>query len=84
MNDVEFTSYMAKKLNVSFKSAKDFLDAMVECMSEELENKGQVKLVDFGMFDVVKRAPRKGFNPFYRKSVNVPACNGIKFTPGKK
>ena len=84
MNETEFIHNMAELLNVSFKEAKNSYDTIIGCITEQIEKKEQVKLVNFGSFEVVRRAPKKGFNPYYRKSVDVPACNEPVFKPGKE
>ena len=84
MNKLELTSSISKKLNVSFKDANVFLDTMLDCITEELLNGGKVKFVDFGVFEVAKRAPRKGFNPRTREEIVIPACNEPVFKPGKE
>lgn len=84
MNKLELTRIMAKKLNVFFKVAGTFLDTMLDCITEELVNGGKVKFVDFGVFEVAKRAPRKGFNPRTREEIIIPACNEPIFKPGKE
>lgn len=84
MNKLELTSAIAKKLNVSFKVSNVFLDTMLDCITEELVNGGKVKFVDFGVFEVVPRAPRKGFNPRTREEIVIPACNEPVFKPGKE
>ena len=84
MNKNELTSAIAKKRKVSFKDAEEFLNAMLDCITKELINGGKVKFVDFGVFEVAKRAPRKGFNPRTREEIIIPECNEPVFKPGKK
>ena len=84
MNKLELTNAIAKKLNVSYKFANTFLDSMLVSITEELVNGGKVKLVDFGVFEVAKRAPRKGHNPRTGEVFPIPACNEPVFKPGKE
>ena len=83
MNKAELINTIAKKSNVSFKCANDFLDILLETISEELVRGGKIKFVDFGTFEVAKRAPRKGYNPHACKEIIIPACNEPIFKPGK-
>ena len=84
MNKLELTNAIAKKMNVTYKAAGVFLDTMLNCITEELANGGKVKFVDFGVFEVAQRAPRKGFNPVTREEIIIPACNQPVFKPGKE
>jgi len=84
MNQTEVVNAMAKKLDIPFEIAKRDLDAIIECMTEELANGGEVKLINFGTFRFVKRGPRKGFNAYYRRSIDIPPCNAVSFKAGKE
>ena len=84
MNKLELTNAIAKKMNVTYKCANIFLDTLLNCITEELVSGGKVKFVDFGVFEVVQRAPRKGFNPRTREEIIIPACNEPVFKPGKE
>lgn len=84
MNKLELTSAMAKKMNISYRASNILLDAMLNCITKELVNGGSVKLVDFGVFEVAQRAPRKGFNPRTREEIIIPACKEPVFKPGKE
>lgn len=84
MNKLELTNAIAKETNTSFKMADIFLDAMLDSITEELIRNGKVKIVDFGVFEVANRAPRKGFNPHVREEVIIPACKEPVFKPGKE
>jgi len=84
MDKLELVSAMSMKTDLPFKSVQDLLDAILYCITEELVKGNKVKLVDFGSFEVVARAPRKGFNPHTRTEVVIPACNEPVFKPGKE
>lgn len=83
MNKAELISSMSKKLNVSFKTAGDSLDVILETITEELVKGTKIKFVDFGSFEVVRRAARKGYNPHANEEIIIPACNEPVFRPGK-
>ena len=83
MTEAEFYSNVAKKLDISFKEAKDGVSVILECITEELLRDGKVKLVDFGSFEVVDRAPRKGHNPHTGEVFDIPACKEPVFKAGK-
>lgn len=84
MNKAELISAISKKLDVSFRVANNALDVLLETISEELVKGEKVKFVDFGTFEVVRRAPRKGHNPHKGEVFVIPACNEPVFKPGKE
>ena len=84
MNGFGLSEAMAQKLNVSQEVAREKLDAMLECITEELEKGEIVKLVNFGTFSVLKQASKKGFQPYYRRVIEIPPCNRPIFRPGKE
>ena len=84
MNKLELTSAIAKKLNISYNVANTYVDTMLDIITEELVKGEKVKFVDFGVFEVAKRAPRKGHNPHTGEVFTIPACNEPIFKPGKE
>ena len=83
MNLDEFIFNISKKLDIQFSEANTKVTAILDVISNELALGNEIKFVDFGVFRVKKRAPRKGYNPYYQKSVDIPACNEPCFDPGK-
>lgn len=57
--------------------------AFIDTLTEALHAGESVTFTGFGTFKVVKRAARQGRNPRSGATVNVPARNAVKFTPGK-
>ena len=86
MDKIQLVSAMSKKLDKSlnFGDIQNFLDAILDSITEELLKEEKVKIVDFGSFEVVERAPRKGFNPHTRTEVIIPACKEPIFKAGKE
>ena len=84
MTEAEFIISVAKKLEIEYGYANKKIKAMLECVTEELLKGGKVKLVDFGSFEVVQRAARKGHNPHTHEIYDIPACLEPVFKPGKE
>lgn len=82
MNNRELVVKVSEKMETDYETANKLVSAIIDVVSKELINKGRIKLVDFGVFEVVQRAPRKGFNPYYRKETVIPACLEPVFRPG--
>ena len=83
MNKDEIAFQMSEKMNIPLTNANNLLTALLNTIQEELINNGSVKIVDFGHFKVVQRAGRKGYNPYYQKSVDIPPCLEPVFVAGK-
>ncbi len=81
MNNEDIIYAISKKTGNSFLDTRKTFDAILEVISLELQKKEKVKIKYFGSFEAVKRAPRKGFNPYYRKEVIIPECFEPVFKP---
>ena len=82
MSEYEFVDSMSKIINKDYIETKKFIQSILECITEELIKGGKVKLVDFGTFEVVQRAARKGYQPYYKTEIVIPACNEPVFKAG--
>lgn len=83
MDKFELACAIAKELDLSIKDSRVYLDAMLDCITDELIKGGAVKFVNWGTFEIVQRAARKGFNPHIREEIIIPACKEPVFKPGK-
>lgn len=84
MTKKELVSEIAKRAGLRKADAEKALSAMMEAVEAELKKGGEVRLVGFGTWKVVKRAERKGVNPRTREKITIPAKKVVKFVPGKK
>jgi DNA-binding protein HU-beta len=83
MNKAELIAKVADKADVSKAQAEKLLNATLSSINEGLTSDGNLTLVGFGTFSVVKRAARKGRNPQTGKAIKIPAKSVVKFKPGK-
>ena len=84
MNKDELVKEIAKKANVSQKSASDILSATLETIEKTVAKGKKVTLVGFGTFESRKRAARIGRNPQTGKELKIPATTVPAFSAGKK
>jgi len=83
MNKTELVEAMAAKAGTSKKDTEAVLNAFIETVSDELQNKGKVQLVGFGTFETSERAARTGRNPQTGATTKIAACTAPKFKAGK-
>lgn len=63
MNKKELTAALAKKLNLSLNKTSDIVNHTLELISKTLSKGEDIRIVDFGSFNVKKRKARVGRNP---------------------
>lgn len=83
MNKAELVSAIAEKAELSKKDAEKALKAFEEIVTEVLVNKGEIRLVGFGTFDVTERAEHMGRNPQTKEPMKIPASTAPRFKAGK-
>ena len=80
----ELTKRIAAEADLTQKKAGEVLEALLDGIREELQKGQEVRLVGFGSFKVRRSAPRKGVNPRNRETIEVPAKDRVRFSPGKE
>ncbi len=82
MNKADLIEEVAKLLGTK-KDAQAAVDCVLSTVAGALKDGDAVTLVGFGTFKVDKRQARKGRNPRTGETLDIPARNVPKFTPGK-
>ncbi|WAX16612.1 hypothetical protein LC76P1_00175 [Lysinibacillus phage LC76P1] len=70
-------------VKVNKTQAQQIYDAVFETVDETLVATGRVQVQNFGTFEVVERAARKGRNPQTGEEIDIAAKNAPKFAPAK-
>ena len=83
MNKADLIEAVAIKCDISKLAAQRAVDAMIDTITNALQNGKEVQLLGFGTFSVVERASRKGRNLRTNKSIDIPARKVPKFVAGK-
>ena len=83
MNKGDLISKMSSDSNISKAEAARALDSFLTTTMSTVKSGNKVTLVGFGTFSRAHRAARTGRNPQTGASINIPARNVPKFTPGK-
>ena len=83
MTKAELVTAIANKTDLTKKNSEAALAAVLESITEALENGERVVLVGFGTFEVRARAARTGINPQTKKQIKIPAAKVPAFKAGR-
>ena len=83
MNKTELVAAIAEKTELTKKDAEKALAALVEAITEELQEGNKVQLIGFGTFEVKTRAARTAFNPQTKKPIQLAETKYPVFKAGK-
>ena len=81
MNKAEFIAKIAEKNGATKKATGEYLDAVIEVVTEAMVAGEDVKIAGFGTFTVVERAAREGRNPQTGEAMHIEASKSPKFKP---
>ncbi len=83
MTKADLIEYVAKKVNLTNKAAREAVVAVFGGVSDALKKGERVVITGFGTFSVRSRAARKGRNPQTGAAIDIPARKTPGFTAGK-
>lgn len=84
MNKAALSETIGDRLGVSKKQAEEFIDALVDIITDELRKGEEVTITGFGAFLAKKRTARMGVNPQNpSERIQVPEVTIPKFKAGK-
>lgn len=83
MNKSQLIEKIADGADISKAAAGRALDSLIEAVTGELKDGGQVALVGFGTFSVRDRAARTGRNPQTGATIEIAAAKIPSFKAGK-
>ena len=83
MNKADLIEAVAIKCDISKLAAQRAVDAMIDTITNALQNGKEVQLLGFGTFSVVERAARKGLSLIHISEPEIPARKVPKFVAGK-
>jgi len=72
-------NYLNENIGLSKRECQVFFEAFIDIISDELIRKKDVKIVNFGIFRVIKKKSRIGRNPKTKVEVMISERNVIKF-----
>ena len=79
----EIVQKIAEEIGLTQLQTKQIVQKTFDCIVKALVVEGRVELRNFGVFEVRRRAPRRGRNPRTGEKVDVPAKLAVTFKPGQ-
>jgi DNA-binding protein HU-beta len=84
VNRAEIVARIARDCGLTKADADRALGAFLDNVSRSLKKGEKVKLVGFGVFDVYRRKPRAGRDPYTGAPIRIPGRRVTRFTAGKE
>jgi DNA-binding protein HU-beta len=83
MTKNELIAAVAERTHMSKIAAASAVEATFDAITATLKNGGEVKIMGFGVFRVVRRAARDGRDPRTGAPVRIKASKRLRFAAGK-
>lgn len=84
MTKRELIEALAKKLGTTKRQAERFLNGFSELVIDRVAKGDKVSVTGFGVFDLGKRAARRGVDPRTQAEIKIPAMKMPRFRAGKQ
>jgi len=84
MTKHELITAVADKAQMTKTAASAAVGACFDAITRTLKKGGEVKIMGFGNFRVVKRAAREGRNPSTGAPLKIKAARRPRFSAGKR
>ncbi len=84
MNKRELVDEMNSRLLCRRYLVANFIDFLLELMSEKLVAGDKIVLAGFGRFEVRQRQPKRVMHPARANILYIPAGKFVKFLPSEK
>ena len=81
MNNKEFISRLATKMDISPKEAKKLTTTFINELAENLDDGNSLTIQGFGSFEVKKKLERIVVNPTTKQRMLVPPKLALSFKP---
>jgi len=83
VNKSDLVQSVADNSGLSKADSAKAVDAVFDCITESLQDGGDVRVVGFGTFSVSRRAASTGRNPQTGETIQIAASNQPRFKAGK-
>ena len=75
---------LSKRMNLSKRQIEKFLDEFTEIVIDQVAKNEKVSITGFGVFDLGKRAARRGVDPRTQAEIKIPSMKMPRFRAGKR
>lgn len=83
MNKTDLITNMALQMGITQKQSTQYLNTLLEIVSDDLSKGNDLVLQNFGTFTLWNQTERIGRNPRTGETCSIPARKSIKFKVGK-
>ena len=83
MNNKEYISQMAAKLNLSNKEIQDLTNIFVSELADKMDDGSVLSVQGFGNFEVKKKLERIVVNPTSKQRMLIPPKLALSFKPSQ-
>jgi len=84
MTKRELVEVLARKNKISKRQAEAFLASLTDVITDTVKKKQKVSITGFGVFDLGKRAARRGVDPRTQAEIKIPEMKMPRFRAGKR
>lgn len=84
MTKRELVDVLAKRMNTSKREAEEWLETFTDVVVENVSDGEKVSITGFGVFDLGKRAARRGVDPRTQEEIHIPQMPMPRFRVGKR
>ena len=84
MTKADIVNEVAQTTGIAVPDTATVVGALLETISQALEDGHRIELRGFGVFETVLRAPRTGRNPWTGNKVKIPGRRVPRFRPGRR
>lgn len=84
MTKRELIETLAKKLGTTKRQAEKFINTFSSVVIDRVAKGDKVSVTGFGVFDLGKRAARRGVDPRTQAEIKIPAMKMPRFRAGKQ
>ena len=79
----ELADRISQKLHTNQQQTLAIVQAVVDCMTEELLKGNRIEFRDFGVFQIVTRKARMALNPKTLEKIPIKTRRAVKFKAGR-
>lgn len=83
INKNDLAAKLSETMELSKKDATQAITMLVDFITDALYEGEQVRISDFGTFEIRERAARTGRNPKTGESIEIPASKAVGFKAAK-